>query len=110
MKTNDFFPNELPNNLFAEQALINIIFFHPSLMKNLSFNIKSEMFYKYSHQMIYQTIYELFEKDYSINIINLLSSFQEKGILEKIGGIQEIGNILNQNQNPYDLNLYLQIY
>jgi replicative DNA helicase len=110
MKTNDFFPNELPNNLFAEQALINIIFFHPSLMKNLSFNIKSEMFYKYSHQMIYQTIYELFEKDYSINIINLLSSFQEKGILEKIGGIQEIGNILNQNQNPYDLNLYLQIF
>lgn len=109
MKTNYFFPNELPNNLFAEQALLNIIFFHPILMKNIFSNLKSDMFYKYSHQMIYQTISELFEKDYSINIVNLLSSFQEKGILEKIGGIQEIGNILNQTQNPYDLNFYLQI-
>jgi len=109
MKNKYIINNELPNNLFAEQAILNILFLNPILIQTIQENLKPEVFYKESYKIIYQTIVDLFEKNYSISPINILASFEEKGILEKIGGIDEIGRILNQSQNIADLNFYLQI-
>lgn len=109
MKINSLNPTELPNNLFAEQAILNILFLHPTFLDKIKNFFKKEVFYQLSHQIIYQTMIELTEKNYSITMINLLSSFQEKGILEQIGGVDTIGEILNKNQNVYDFDLYLTL-
>jgi replicative DNA helicase len=99
--------DSLPNHFLMEQSILNILLTNPFLLKNIINKLKRNSFYIESHQLIYQCLLDLIELNYSINITNLISKLQDQGLLEKIGGIEYIQNILNKYENPLELENYI---
>ena len=101
--------NQLPNNLFAEEAVLNILLLNPFLLKNIFSNLKINAFYDLSHKIIYTAMLEVSEKNLTLNLTFLISCLQEQENFEKIGGIEKITRLLNKYENPLDLEDYLKI-
>lgn len=99
----------LPNNILAEQAILNILLTTPSisLIQEVLLNLKIESFYFEPHRLIYETISELSEKNLSINVANVLNNLQDKSLLKKIGGVERLFLILNRFENVSDLDAYI---
>ena len=86
----------LPNNFLAEQAILNLLLTNSSLIKEAVLDLKSESFYFEEHKLIFETIYDLYEKNTLINLITVVTSLQDKNILTKIGGIPKINAIIDE--------------
>jgi replicative DNA helicase len=109
-ETNQFYKNlgELPNNFFAEQAILIILLTNSSYATIILSNLTLESFYNERHKIIYQIILKIIENNGSINVTNIISRLQDQGLLEKIGGINIISNLLNISININDLDFYLE--
>lgn len=101
--------NSLPNNFFVEQSILNILLTNPDLLEKIKERLKVNSFYLEEHKLIYQNLLDLIELNQSINLTNLFSSLQDKGLLDKIGGIEYIASILNKFENSLDLNHYINL-
>ena len=98
----------LPNNFLAEQAILNLLLTNSSLIKEAVLDLKSESFYFEEHKLIFETIYDLYEKNTLINLITVVTSLQDKNILTKIGGIPKINAIIDGFENFSDLHTYIK--
>ena len=98
----------LPNNFLAEKAILNLFITNTYLIKEALLDLKSEAFYDEAHRLIYETIIELYEKDYGINMTLILTSLQDKNILTKIGGLTKMLHIVEEFENPCDLEMYIR--
>ena len=98
-----------PNNILAEQAILNILLTNPStsLIQDVLLKLKIESFYFEPHKLIYATISELAEKNQPINLANVINNLQDKSLLKKIGGIERLFLILNRFENISDLEVYI---
>jgi replicative DNA helicase len=101
-------PMTLPNNFLAEQAILNILLTNTSLVKEALLDLKPETFYFEPHRLIYETIIEVYEKNYGTNITLIITSLQDKNILKKVGGLQRIVTIIAGFENFSDLNIYIK--
>ena len=98
----------LPNNFLAEQAILNLLLTNASLIKEAVLDLKPESFYFEDHKIIYETICELYEKNTLINLITVVTSLQDKKLLNKIGGIPKINAIIDGFENFSDLHTYIK--
>jgi replicative DNA helicase len=98
---------ELPHNFLAEQAILSIFLNNPHLIKPNVLKLEKKSFYFSTHQLIYNAILNLIETDRTINLTNILCSFQEKGDFQKIGGVLPFKTLLNKFENPSDLDYYI---
>nr|YP_009392356.1 Replication helicase subunit [Osmundaria fimbriata]ARW60918.1 Replication helicase subunit [Osmundaria fimbriata] len=87
----------LPQNYLAEEILLGIILIYPNTFCHFINIIKEEFFFIESHRLIYINITILY-KHQNINIIDLFYHLQYKRLLEKIGGLKKILNIMKQSQ------------
>jgi replicative DNA helicase len=104
--------NELPvvpYSYVTEQAILNILLTNSAAIKKVLPLLKSGSFYFEAHRIIYQLISELYENDRVINVTTVISNLQDKQLLSKIGGIEQIILILNRFENFTNLDEYLKI-
>ena len=101
-------PTSLPNNFLAEQAILNLLVTNPLLITEVILDLKPESFYFEPHKLIYETILEIYESNTPINLTNIITFLQDKNILDKIGGIQRISNIISGFENYSDLDNYIK--
>jgi replicative DNA helicase len=101
--------NSLPNNFFAEQSILNILLTNPDLLEKIKEQLKINSFYFEAHKLIYQNLLDLIEINQPINLTNLFSHLQDKGLLKEIGGIEYIASILNKFENSLDLENYINL-
>jgi replicative DNA helicase len=99
----------LPNSFLTEQAILNILFLNPFLIKKIISSLPIQSFYFEPHKLIYQTLCELCEQERVINTTTLITNLQDNERLEKIGGIDRIIIILNRFENLLDLDEYIKI-
>jgi replicative DNA helicase len=52
----------LPNSFLTEQAILNILFLNPFLIKKIISSLPIQSFYFEPHKLIYQTLCELCER------------------------------------------------
>jgi replicative DNA helicase len=97
----------LPNNFLAEQAILNILLTSPSLVKNIVTELKPNTFYFEPHRILYETIFELFEKNEFINLTRVITKLQDKNCLQRIGGIERIIEIINHFEDYSDISEYI---
>ena len=57
--------------------------------------ITTNDFYKNNHQLIYETMKELYEKREPIDLLSLISRLEEKGQLETVGGRTYLTTLAN---------------
>ena len=107
-KTKQLFINhQLPHNFLAEQMILSGLLVNSDAVEMTLKTLPIEAFYFKNHQEIYKAIISLYKKKLSIDILTLLTFLQDNGLLQKIGGIKVLTELISQIPNLAFLNEYL---
>ena len=101
--------NHLPHNFLAEKMVLNCLLINT---ESIEFTIKTlsiEAFYFKNHQEIYKAIIFMYENQLPIDILTLVTFLQDNGLLEKIGGIKVLIELINQVPNLVYFEEYVRL-
>ena len=107
-KTKQLFINhQLPHNFLAEQMILSGLLVSSDAVEMTLKTLPIEAFYFKNHQEIYKTIIFLYKNRLSIDILTLLTFLQDNGLLEQVGGIKVLIELISQIPNLVYFNEYL---
>mgnify|MGYP000461293501 FL=1 len=75
-----------PHDLVAEKSVLGAILIDSSAINLVAEFLKSDHFYMPEHQIIYSSMFTLFEKQKPIDLVTLQDQLKKEGNLKKIGG------------------------
>ncbi|MCD6270712.1 replicative DNA helicase [bacterium] len=84
-----------PQNIDAEKSLLGCLMIDPEAILKVADFLTARDFYKESHQKIYETMVELFERKEPIDMLSVSSRLKEKQQLEEIGGLGYLSDLIN---------------
>ena len=101
--------NHLPHNFLAEKMILNCLLINS---ESIEFTIKSlsvEAFYFKNHQEIYKSIIFMYKNQLPIDVLTLITFLQDNGLLEKVGGIKVLIELINQVPNLVYFEEYVRL-
>ncbi len=98
-----------PQNLDAEMALLGSIMLRPESMHDVIDIIKPDCFYSEKHRIIFDTMFELFNKRAPIDMLSVSSKLGEKGWLDQIGGNTYLTELVNTVPSSSNVVYYAQV-
>jgi replicative DNA helicase len=101
--------NHLPHNFLAEKMVLNCLLIN---IESIEFTIKTlsiEAFYFKNHQEIYKAIIFMYKNKLPIDILTLITFLQDNGLLEKVGGIKVLIELINQIPNLVYFEEYVRL-
>jgi replicative DNA helicase len=104
-----FINQQLPHNFLAEQMILSGLLISSDAIDITVKTLPVEAFYFKNHQEIYKAIIFLYQNKLSIDILTLLTFLQDNGLLQKIGGIKVLIELISQIPNLNYLNEYLAL-
>ena len=99
----------LPYNFEAEQSVIGSMLKDKTAIASAAESFKADDFYKDSHKVIYNAIFDLYKKDMAIDMITLLEELRSTEKLEGAGGVTYITEISNSVLSTANVNSYINI-
>ncbi|HEY8892405.1 MAG TPA: replicative DNA helicase [Clostridium sp.] len=99
----------LPYNLEAEQSVIGSMLIDKTAILRVVEVLKSDDFYRDSHKVIFNAIFELYQKDTPIDMITLLEHLRSSEKLDSSGGVTYISEISNSVPSTANLSSYIKI-
>ena len=100
---------QLPHNFFAEQMILSGLLISSDAVEITLKTLPIEAFYFKNHQEIYKAIIFLYKNKFYIDILTLLTFLQDNGLLQKIGGIKVLIELISQIPNLIYLDDYLAL-
>jgi len=98
-----------PQNNEAEQSVLGSILLQPSaLISSMEF-IQASDFYRRSHQLIFQAMIDLNEKNEEIDVITVANLLETSGQLEDVGGTPYLAELANIVPTAANVEYYAQI-
>lgn len=82
-----------PQNIEAEQAVLGSVFLDSEMMIEALEYIEPKDFYRRSHQLIFQTMMTLNERNEAIDLITLKDRLEQDNLLEDIGGLSYLSDL-----------------
>jgi len=98
-----------PQNISAEQAALGSMLLQEEAILHSIDILKPEDFYQKSHQNIFQCILDLFEKSRGVDLVTLTEELNRKNLLEKIGGVTYLTNLINSVPTAANIEYYIKI-
>lgn len=101
--------DHLPHNFLAEKMILNCLLIN---IESIEFTLKTlpvEAFYFKNHQEIYKAIIFMYKNKLPIDILTLITFLQDNGLLEKIGGIKVLIELINQVPNLVYFEEYVRL-
>ena len=109
-KTNQLYKeNYLPNNFLAEKIILSSLLINSNSIEIILNNITIQTFYFENHQKIYEAIINLYRKNQTIDLITLTTYLQDEGLLEQVGGITVLTELMQQIPNLVYLQDYIRL-
>ncbi|GCD09414.1 replicative DNA helicase [Clostridium tagluense] len=99
----------LPYNLEAEQSVIGSMLIDKTAISRVVEILNGDDFYRDSHKVIFNAIFDLYQKDTPIDMITLLEHLRSSEKLEASGGITYITEISNSIPSTANLSSYIKI-
>ncbi len=99
----------LPHNFLAEKMVINCLLTNIESVELTLEILPVEAFYFKNHQEIYKAIIFLYKNKLTVDILTLITFLQDNGLLDKIGGIKVLIEVINQVPNLVYLEEYLRL-
>nr|ARW60281.1 Replication helicase subunit [Laurencieae sp.] len=99
----------IPQNYLAEEILLGTIIIYPNLVFYIKNTLKKDYFFLESHEIIYINL--LNNSNKNCNIIYFVYILKFHKVLNKIGGLRKIVNMMRQSQvfiNSSKLNNYIE--
>jgi replicative DNA helicase len=101
--------NSLPHNFLAEKMILSCLLLNSEAIEITVKTLSIDVFYFKNHQEIYKAIIFMYQNDIPIDILTLITFLQDNGLLQKIGGIKVLIELLNQIPNLVYLEEYLRL-
>ena len=99
----------LPHNFLAEKMVLNCLLTNSESIEITLRTLSVEAFYFKNHQEIYKAITFMYKNKLPIDIITLTTFLQDNGLLEKIGGIKVLTELISQIPNLVYLEEYIRL-
>lgn len=99
----------LPHNFLAEKMILSCLLINSEAIELTSRTISTDVFYFKNHQEIYKAIIFMHENNIPIDILTLITFLQDNGLLQKIGGLKVLIELLSQVPNLIHLEDYLRL-
>lgn len=99
----------LPHNFLAEKMILNCLLINSESIEITLKTLSVEAFYFKNHQEIYKAIIFMYKNKLPIDIITLSTFLQDNGLLEKIGGIKVLTELISQIPNLVYLEEYIRL-
>jgi replicative DNA helicase len=104
-----FISQQLPHNFIAEQIILSNLLISSAVVEATIQTLPIEAFYFKNHQEIYKAIIFLYKNNKSSDILTVLTFLQDNGLLEQIGGIRVLIELINQIPNLAYLDDYIAL-
>ena len=84
-----------PQNVEAEMSVLGSLMLNKDAIYSVADFLHPKDFYKNEHNLIYETMLELFSKHIPIDMLSLTTRLKEKGHMESIGGHSYVASLVN---------------
>jgi len=84
-----------PHDVTAEKSVLGAILIDSSAFNLVAEFLKPDHFYLPEHQIIYSSMFTLFEKQQPIDIVTLQDQLKKEGNLKKIGGASYLSELID---------------
>jgi len=99
----------LPHNFLAEKMVLSCLLINSEAIEVTIKIISPDVFYFKNHQEIYRSIIFMYKNNIPIDILTLITFLQDNGLLQKIGGVKMLIELLSQFPNLIYLEDYLRL-
>ena len=103
------FENYLPHNFLAEKMVLSCILTSSEAIEITIKNLSIEAFYFKNHQEFFKAISFMYQNNKFIDIVTLTTFLQENGLINKIGGVKVLIELINQIPNIVYLDEYIRL-
>ena len=98
-----------PQNLEAEQSVLGAMLLDKDALIEVAEIITSRDFYRETHQHIFQTLMELFNKGEAVDLVTICEELENKGLLDKLGGAAYLATLANMTPTAAHARYYAGI-
>ena len=99
----------LPHNFLAERMILSCLLVNSEAIEITVKTIPVDAFYFKNHQEIYKMIILMTKNKVPIDVLTVLTCLQNNGLLQKIGGIKVLIELISQIPNLVYLEEYLRL-
>ena len=99
----------LPHNFLAEKMILSCLLINSEITEITLQMLPIEAFYFKNHQEIYKAIILMYQNKIRIDIVTLVNFLQENGLLNKIGGIKIVIELISQIPNLIYFEEYIRL-
>jgi replicative DNA helicase len=105
------YARSMPESLAAEAAVLGSMIIDPECISDVVELLKTEAFYRVEHQMIFDALVSLYEKNkgQAIDAVLLRDELEKRRQLEEIGGVGYIAKILESVPSSANVMYYASI-
>lgn len=88
-------PKVPPHDLEAEESVLSAILIDEEAIIKVSDYLEPDSFYDRSHQLIYESMTQLYEAREAIDVVTLANQLKKNKVLTKVGGSSAIAKLSN---------------
>ncbi len=99
----------VPNNKDAEQAVLSAMFLSKTALEKSFETIDENAFYYDNNRKIFIALKNLYDNNIPIDMMMLTNELKNKGVLEEIGGVIYLTEVLNTESTAANIDYYLKI-
>ena len=96
-------------NIEAEEAILGGILLDPKAMSIVADMLPVEAFFVQSHQLLYNTALELYQKDKPTDLMAISTWLADHNLLEKVGGTAKLASLVNRTVSAVNIDRYALI-
>ena len=98
-----------PQNLEAEMSVLGSLMLDKNAVLQAADVLAPEDFYRRTHQIIYEAMFELFKKNEPIDILSVSARLKEKGQLNDVDGHAYLAQLVNSVPTASNIGHYAEI-
>jgi len=99
----------LPHNFLAEKMILSCLIANSETIEMTLQTLPINAFYFKNHQEIYKVLIHMYENQIPIDTLTLTTFLQDKGMLETIGGLKVVIDLITQVPNLIYLEEYIRL-
>ena len=99
----------LPHNFLAEKIILSSLLVSTEAIDVALNSLTVQTFYFKNHQEIYKAIIIIYKKTSAIDLITLTTFLRDNGLLDKIGGIKVLTELIIEVPNLKYLEEYIRL-
>lgn len=109
IENNFEYGKKMPQASELEEAVLGSILIDKDALMETIDVLKVDSFYKDKHQLIYQTIFELFEENEPIDMVTVAQALRTKNLLEEVGGSYYLSYLTNRVASSANAKTYAHL-